>query len=111
MKRDYKLYLNDIKESIAKIESYLQNISEEQFKKDMKLALFFTCGMSLEKWAKIGSLSREIKPYQMLAKKFLELKEGKTQMDISEQKKEPAQIEDKKIEDKPAKKSKKKKDE
>ncbi|MEK7103903.1 MAG: glycosyltransferase [Patescibacteria group bacterium] len=36
----------------------------------MKLALFFTCGMSLEKWAKIGSLSREIKPYQMLAKKF-----------------------------------------
>ncbi len=36
----------------------------------MKLALFFTYGMSLEKWAKIGSLSREIKPYQILAKKF-----------------------------------------
>jgi len=36
----------------------------------MKLALFFTYGMSLEKWAKIGSLSREIKPYQMLAKRF-----------------------------------------
>ncbi|MDO8524127.1 MAG: sugar phosphate nucleotidyltransferase [bacterium] len=36
----------------------------------MKLALFFTCGMSLEKWAEIGSLSREIKPYQMLAEKL-----------------------------------------
>lgn len=36
----------------------------------MRLALFFTCGMSLEKWAKIGSLSREIKPYQMLSSKF-----------------------------------------
>lgn len=36
----------------------------------MKLALFFTCGMSLEKWAKIGSLSREVKPYQLLAKQF-----------------------------------------
>lgn len=36
----------------------------------MKLALFFTCGMSLEKWAEIGSLSREIKPYQMIAEKF-----------------------------------------
>jgi glycosyltransferase involved in cell wall biosynthesis len=36
----------------------------------MKLALFFTHGMSLEKWAKIGSLSREIKPYQMILSKF-----------------------------------------
>jgi len=37
MKRDYKLYLNDVKESIKIIESYLQNISEEQFKKDERL--------------------------------------------------------------------------
>ncbi len=36
----------------------------------MKLALFFSCGMSLEKWDQIGSLSREVKPYQVLAKKF-----------------------------------------
>ena len=34
MKRDYKLFLNDIKESIALIEDYLDNVSEEQFMKD-----------------------------------------------------------------------------
>jgi|SRR3989344_516129 len=34
MKRDYKLYLNDIKESIQQIEGYLQNISEEAFSKN-----------------------------------------------------------------------------
>jgi hypothetical protein len=43
---------------------------------------------------------------QMLAKKFLELKEGKAQMDILEEKKEPE-----KAEEKPSKKSKKKKTE
>ena len=37
MKRDYKLYINDIKESIKQIEKYLQGISEEEFKKDKKL--------------------------------------------------------------------------
>ena len=37
MKRDYKLYLNDIKESISLIEEYLGNISEGEFKKDKKL--------------------------------------------------------------------------
>jgi uncharacterized protein with HEPN domain len=37
MKRDYKLYLNDIKESITKIEEYMRNVSEEDFKKDAKL--------------------------------------------------------------------------
>jgi len=37
MKRDYKLYINDIKESIKQIEEYLKDISEEQFKKDKKL--------------------------------------------------------------------------
>ncbi len=37
MKRDYKLYLNDIRESIERIERYMQNISEESFKKDTKL--------------------------------------------------------------------------
>jgi uncharacterized protein with HEPN domain len=33
MKRDYKLYLNDIKNSISQIEKYVGNISEEEFKK------------------------------------------------------------------------------
>jgi uncharacterized protein with HEPN domain len=33
MQRDYKLYLNDIKESVVQIETYLKNISEEEFKK------------------------------------------------------------------------------
>jgi len=37
MKRDYKLYLNDIRESITIIEGYIKNISEEQFKKDIKI--------------------------------------------------------------------------
>ena len=34
MKRDYKLYLQDIKESMGQIEEYIKGISEEEFKKD-----------------------------------------------------------------------------
>ncbi len=34
MKRDYKLYLNDIKESIGQIERYLKGISQEEFNKN-----------------------------------------------------------------------------
>ena len=37
MKRDYKLYINDIKESIKQIEEYLKGVSEEEFTKDKKL--------------------------------------------------------------------------
>jgi len=37
MKRDYKLYINDIRESIKRIEDYLKGISEEGFRKDVKL--------------------------------------------------------------------------
>jgi len=37
MKRDYKLYLKDIREDIGFIEQYIQNISEETFKRDIKL--------------------------------------------------------------------------
>ncbi|MBU3912558.1 MAG: DUF86 domain-containing protein [Nanoarchaeota archaeon] len=37
MKRDYKLYLNDIKESIFRIDEYLRNVSEQEFMKDKKL--------------------------------------------------------------------------
>lgn len=33
MKRDYKLFINDIRECIQQIEEYLENISEEQFMK------------------------------------------------------------------------------
>jgi len=34
MKRDYKLYLKDIKESILQIEIYISGRSEEEFKND-----------------------------------------------------------------------------
>lgn len=34
MKRDYKLYISDIKESINQVEGYLQNISQEDFNKN-----------------------------------------------------------------------------
>lgn len=34
MKRDYKLYLNDIKECIHQIEEYTKNISQEEFMKN-----------------------------------------------------------------------------
>ena len=34
MKRDYKLYIEDIKESIVQIEKYVQNISQEDFEKN-----------------------------------------------------------------------------
>lgn len=37
MKRDYKLYLNDIRESIKQIEIYAHGISEDLFRKDTKL--------------------------------------------------------------------------
>ncbi len=37
MNRDYKLFIEDIKESIKQIEEYTKNISEEQFKRDLKI--------------------------------------------------------------------------
>lgn len=37
MKRNYKLFIDDIRESISLIEDYTKNISEEEFKKDKKL--------------------------------------------------------------------------
>lgn len=37
MKRDYKLFIEDIKGSIKQIEEYTKNVSEEQFKKDVKV--------------------------------------------------------------------------
>lgn len=38
--------------------------------KDKQLGLFMTRGMSLEQWNKLGSLAREIKPYNKLAIEF-----------------------------------------
>ena len=37
MKRDYKLYLNDIRESIRYIEEYTAGVTEYDFKNDKKL--------------------------------------------------------------------------
>ena len=37
MNRDYKLFIGDIKDSIKQIEEYTRDISEEQFKKDIKI--------------------------------------------------------------------------
>ena len=37
MKRDYRVYLEDILESILKIEDYTAGISKEQFKKDTQV--------------------------------------------------------------------------
>lgn len=37
MKRDYKLYINDIRESIIQIEEYTKNISEQEFKKNKQI--------------------------------------------------------------------------
>lgn len=37
MKRDYKLFIDDIRESIRLIEEYTKNISEQQFKQDKKI--------------------------------------------------------------------------
>lgn len=39
----------------------------------MRLALFFSKGVSLAVWDKVGMLDREIKPYQELAKHFEEI--------------------------------------
>lgn len=36
----------------------------------MRLALFFTKGVSLKLWEKVGNLDREIKPYQWLTRDF-----------------------------------------
>lgn len=38
-----------------------------------KLALFFTEGVSLKTWEKIGNLEREIKPYIKLAENYSEV--------------------------------------
>ncbi len=55
MKRDYKLYLNDIKESIIQIDQYIKGVSEENFKKDKKLQ-----DAAMRRLEIIGEASRNI---------------------------------------------------
>ena len=55
MKRDYKLYLKDIKDSITFIENYILNVSEENFKKDTQLQDALTRRLEI-----IGEASRNI---------------------------------------------------
>lgn len=55
MKRDYKLYLNDIKESIQQIEEYMKNMSQEEFDKDKK-----TQDAVIRRLEVIGEASRNI---------------------------------------------------
>src|SRR3989344_1690754 len=55
MKRDYKLYLNDIRESIQRIEEYAHHISEEQFKKNKQLQ-----DAVIRRFEIIGEASRNI---------------------------------------------------
>jgi uncharacterized protein with HEPN domain len=55
MKRDYKLYLQDIKESMGQIEEYIKGISEEEFKKDKLIQDGVTRRLEI-----IGEASRNI---------------------------------------------------
>ncbi len=55
MKRDYKLYLNDIRESIQQLEEYMHDISEEQFKKNKQLQ-----DAVIRRFEIIGEASRNI---------------------------------------------------
>src|SRR3989344_6514933 len=55
MKRDYKLYLNDIRESIQRIEEYAHHISEENFKKNKQLQ-----DAVIRRFEIIGEASRNI---------------------------------------------------
>ena len=55
MKRDYKLYLNDIKESVECIEEYMKNVSEESFKKNKQLQ-----DAVIRRFEIIGEASRNI---------------------------------------------------
>ncbi len=37
MRRDYKLYINDIRESVIQIEEYMKNVSEKDFKNNKQI--------------------------------------------------------------------------
>ena len=69
--------------------------------KNKTLALFFTCGVSLEIWRKIGILEREIRPYNELAQYFKKIYfityGGKGESDFQEKLSENIEILPKKI--------------
>jgi|SRR3989344_5717852 len=64
MSRNYKLFIEDIAESIRLIEGYIKNISEEQFKKDVKIQDAVIRRMEIigEASKKIPKSVREINP-------------------------------------------------
>lgn len=55
MKRDYKLYLQDILSALESIENFLEGISFEQFKKDDK-----TTSAVIRKFEVIGEATKQI---------------------------------------------------
>jgi uncharacterized protein with HEPN domain len=55
MKRDYKLYLDDMLEAISKIERYTEGLSYEQFRKDEK-----TIDAVITNFAIIGEAAKHI---------------------------------------------------
>ena len=57
MKRDYRLYLDDILEAIGKIEKYTEGLSFEQFRNDDK-----TVDAVIRNFAVIGEAAKQIPP-------------------------------------------------
>ena len=57
MRRDYRLYLDDILEAIAKIQKYTEGLSIEQFKDDDK-----TYDAVIRNFAVIGEAAKHIPP-------------------------------------------------
>ncbi|MEK6855834.1 MAG: HepT-like ribonuclease domain-containing protein, partial [Nanoarchaeota archaeon] len=55
MKRDYKLYLQDIRDCISSIEDYLKGVSEEEFNKNRLLQ-----DAVIRRFEIIGEASRNI---------------------------------------------------
>jgi hypothetical protein len=88
--------------------SHLEIISPESFSMDNSEfnILFNEIVARLHNYDSIAKTA--LMHNQMLAKKFLELKEGKTQMDITEEKKEHPRVEDKKTQEKSTEKKNKK---
>jgi len=78
-KRGNKLYLEDIKSSIEKIESYVVGMNFEEFAKDMKTLDAVVRNLSIIGEA-VNNLSQEIKSHKRLELFFFVLRErGKVQ--------------------------------
>ena len=57
MKRDYRLYLDDVLEAIGKIERYTEGLSYDQFRKDEK-----TIDAVITNFTIIGEAAKQIPP-------------------------------------------------